>query len=184
MPRKVKAEDGSFQGSDVDLEYQWGKMNTMVDRFSEGGVEPDQLYYAMIDAIRSDGSEEGIRRAFEYNGGELFGSDEIQRIRNFIEILRESEVPYFEAKPQRVVYLDEFGGAIVHKNTDPKVIEILEKNGLEIIMEPPNMSGEKSYDASGYQDQLRPKLSKYFFTVPPAIVVGNEIIDENNRQEK
>ena len=181
---KVKAEDGSFQGSDVDLEYQWGKMNTMVDRFSEGGVEPDQLYYAMIDAIRSDGSEEGIRRAFQYNGGEYFGPDEIQRIRNFIEILRESEVPYFEAKPQRVVYLDEFGGAIVHKNTDPKVIEILEKNGLEIIMEPPNMSGEKSYDASGYQDQLRPKLSKYFFTVPPAIVVGNEIIDENNRQEK
>lgn len=181
---KVKAEDGSFPGDDVDLEYQWGKINTMVDRFSEGGVEPDQLYYAMIDAIRSDRSEEGIRRAFEYNGGELFGPDEIQRIRNFIEILRESEVPYFEAKPQRVVYLDEFGGAIVHKNTDPKVIEILEKNGLEIIMEPPNMSGELSYDASGYQDQLRPKLSKYFFTVPPAIVVGNEIIDENNRQEK
>lgn len=181
---KVIAEDGSFQGSEIDLGYNWGKLEKMVNRFSEGGVEPDQLYYSMIDAIRSDRSDEAIKEAFTYMGGDNFGPDEIQRVRNFIEILREAPVDYFEAKPQRVVYLDEFGGAIVHKNTDPKVIEILEKNGLEIIMEPPNMSGEKSYDASGYQDQLRPKLSKYFFTVPPAIVVGNEIIDENNRQEK
>ena len=181
---KVINEDGSFQGSEIDLGYNWGKLEKMVNRFSEGGVEPDQLYYSMIDAIRSDRSDEAIKEAFTYMGGDNFGPDEIQRVRNFIEILREAPVDYFEAKPQRVVYLDEFGGAIVHKNTDPKVIEILEKNGLEIIMEPPNMSGEKSYDASGYQDQLRPKLSKYFFTVPPAIVVGNEIIDENNRQEK
>ena len=181
---KIVNEDGSFQGDDVDLEYQWGKMHTMIDRVSEGGVDSDQLYYSMIDAIRSDGSEEGIRRAFEYNGGAYFNPDVIQRINNFIEILRESEVPYFEGKPQRVVQLNEFGGAIVHKNTDPKVIEILEKNGLEIIMEPPNMSGEKSYDASGYQDQTRQQLKKFFFTVPPAIVVGSEIIDENNRQEK
>jgi hypothetical protein len=185
---KIVNEDGSFQGDDVDLEYQWGKMHTMIDRVSEGGVEPDQLYYSMIDAIRSDGSEEGIRRAFEYNGGAYFNPDVIQRINNFIEILRESEVPYFEAKPQRVVQLNEFGGAIVNENIDPKVIEILRKNGLEIIDSSQSFPGvdyeNMTPGANTFDDQTRQQLKKFFFTVPPAIVVGSEIIDENNRQEK
>ena len=59
------------------------------------------------------------------------------------------------------------------------------KNGLEIIDS--SQSGpyeNRTPGANSYDDQARQKLSKYFFTVPPAIVVGNEIIDENNRQEK
>ena len=59
-----------FAHSVSDLEYNWDRLKRHVDRFSEGGVEQDSLYYAMIDAIRSDQSDEAIKEAFQYVGGE------------------------------------------------------------------------------------------------------------------
>ena len=70
IPGKTKPEyRGSFQGSEIDLEYNWGKLEKMVNRFSEGGVEPDQLYFSMIDAIRSDRSDEAIKKGASFAKG-------------------------------------------------------------------------------------------------------------------
>jgi hypothetical protein len=46
--------------------------------------------------------------------------------------MKEAPVPYFEAKPQRTVTLDEFAGAAVPRGTDPKVLAVLEKHGIQI----------------------------------------------------
>ena len=168
-----------FAHSVSDLEYNWDRLKRHVDRFSEGGVEQDSLYYAMIDAIRSDQSDEAIKEAFQYVGGEQYGPDMIQRVRNMIGILREVEVPYFEAKPQRVVDLSEFGGAIVPDNTDPKVIKILEDHGIEIHY-PPDWGYEGDSDA--ILETRKEFFKKFFFTVPPAVIATDAILDENNRQ--
>ena len=42
-------------------------------------------------------------------------------------------VPYFESKPQRAVKLEEFAGAVVPTNPDPRVVEILEKHGIPFV---------------------------------------------------
>jgi len=42
----------------------------------------------------------------------------------------EAPVPYFESKPQRVVKLNEFAGAVIPKNASPETRDILDKNGI------------------------------------------------------
>jgi len=49
------------------------------------------------------------------------------------EALLNAPVPYFEAKPQRAVSLNEFAGAVVPKNLPAEARAILEKNGIEIV---------------------------------------------------
>ena len=46
--------------------------------------------------------------------------------------LLQTPVPYFESKPQRIVTLDEFAGAVVPLNTSQDVIDTLEKNGIRV----------------------------------------------------
>lgn len=46
------------------------------------------------------------------------------------EALLNTPVPYFEAKPQRAVALDEFAGAVIPANAPQEVRDILDKNGV------------------------------------------------------
>lgn len=46
--------------------------------------------------------------------------------------LLDAPVPYFEAKPQRAVTLNEFTGALVPANASPETRAILEKHGLRV----------------------------------------------------
>lgn len=46
------------------------------------------------------------------------------------EALLNAPVPYFEAKPQRAVSLDEFAGAVIPANASPEVRAILDKHGI------------------------------------------------------
>jgi hypothetical protein len=41
-------------------------------------------------------------------------------------------VPYFESKPQRVVTLDEFAGAVVPRNADAETFDILAKHNIKV----------------------------------------------------
>lgn len=54
-------------------------------------------------------------------------------------------VPYFEAKPQRVVSLDEFAGAVIPKGTSQAVKDVLQKHGITT----------KTYDRNDEGDRER-----------------------------
>jgi len=55
------------------------------------------------------------------------------KISKFKKELVDSPTAYFEAKPQRGVQLQEFGGAIVPDNVDARTLEILKRNGIENV---------------------------------------------------
>lgn len=57
-------------------------------------------------------------------------------------------VKYFEAKPQRVVQLNEFQGAIVPDNVDPGVLSVLQKNGIETRIIPSDKADDSAYVGS------------------------------------
>ena len=57
-------------------------------------------------------------------------------------------VKYFEAKPQRVVQLNEFQGAIVPDNVDPSVLSVLQKNGIETRIIPSDKADDSAYVGS------------------------------------
>ena len=54
-------------------------------------------------------------------------------IGTFKHDLKNAPTAYFEAKPQRAVKLQEFGGAIVPDNVDARILEILKRNGIENV---------------------------------------------------
>lgn len=47
--------------------------------------------------------------------------------------LLNAPVPYFEAKPQRAVKLNEFAGAVIPANASDKVREVLQRNGVPFV---------------------------------------------------
>jgi hypothetical protein len=55
-----------------------------------------------------------------------------QQIQQFAHDLLAMPTEYFEAKPQRAVQFQEFHGAAVPEGTDPEVLEILKRHGLQI----------------------------------------------------
>jgi hypothetical protein len=46
-----------------------------------------------------------------------------------------TEIEYFEAKPNRVVGLNEFNAAVIPQNTEQYVRDILAKNGITKLVE-------------------------------------------------
>jgi hypothetical protein len=56
-----------------------------------------------------------------------------KKINQYKSDLKNAPTAYFEAKPQRGVRLDEFGGAVVPDTVDAKTLEILKRHGIEDI---------------------------------------------------
>ena len=73
------------------------------------------------------------------------------------EAMLDAPVPYFEAKPQRAVGLDEFVGAVVPKDVSKETLAILEKHGIEVKKYGERFDEEARTKAT---IALRKKLSK------------------------
>ena len=54
-------------------------------------------------------------------------------VAQFARDLVEMPTHYFEAKPQRIVRLGEFRGAVVPHDVDPKVLDALKHHGIEHV---------------------------------------------------
>lgn len=86
----------------------------------------------------------------------------VQEIKDYRRMLAESPVGYMESKPERVVQLEEYVGAVVPQNIDPQTRGLLEEAGIEI----------KTYDpdAPETRTQARDTFRSQMFT--PAPVAG------------
>lgn len=57
----------------------------------------------------------------------------LQRVRDFLEKLRNAPTEYFEVKVQRPVMLNEMAGAVIPKDTTPEVRQVLQKHGIPVV---------------------------------------------------
>lgn len=98
----------------------------------------------LSDALRSEGFRDAPKDvvAEGVTAGKLF---------------MEAPVPYFEAKPPRVVSLNEFAGAVIPSNASDKVKEILESNGIPFSTYPSKTGDPARVKAV---KKLRDKLAK------------------------
>lgn len=69
------------------------------------------------------------------------------------EALEQTPVPYFEAKPQRAVGLDEFAGAVIPEGAPQSVREILDRNGLPYREAPADQRAQAVHDFRAELDQ-------------------------------
>ena len=103
------------------------------------------------------GNEKAMRQGFSRNDFKGVPNEVIQQGIKAGEAMMEAPLPYFEAKPERVVRLDEFAGAVIPKKVDPRVLEILDKHGIPYVK-----AGAKYDDAARGPAviKLRNKLDK------------------------
>jgi hypothetical protein len=82
-----------------------------------------------------DKTPEAMRKALAEQGylsvDQIADSDIAYAISAAEQLLR-TPVPYFEAKPQRIVRFDEFAGAVVPLDTSDDVLKILEDNDIRV----------------------------------------------------
>src|SRR5690606_2052971 len=96
--------------------------------YSDGAL--DSYSYAMQD-IPTRGMERALREHGFHNVPEHLK----QEIREFLNYLKTAPTEYFEAKPQRIVRLQEFPGVVVPKGTSQKILDLIRKQGITHIEE-------------------------------------------------
>jgi hypothetical protein len=77
----------------------------------------------------------------------------IDELTAYKDMLRGGATEYFEAKPKRVVQLNEFGGAIVPKGTDSQTLQRLQDAGIRV----------ESYADDAGRTEARKKFQDYMF---------------------
>lgn len=110
--------------------------NSVVDYYKWGGSfeKFDDAMRALADTAKGNPTKDKLRTALNKNG---FNASEVpdevlETGVNALVQLRRGMTDYFEAKPQRAVYFDEFVGAAVPEDVSPEVVSILENNGIRV----------------------------------------------------
>jgi hypothetical protein len=73
-----------------------------------------------------------LRRELEADQFKEVPAELVTKVGDFAADLLAMPTEYFEAKPQRIVRLQEFTAAVVPEGAEPKVLEVLNKHGLEV----------------------------------------------------
>ena len=74
----------------------------------------------------------GTRRALKEVGFSNVPEEELRYIEEYKQFLRDAPTEYFESKPERVVDISEFGGALVPQNASDDLVKRLEGQGLRV----------------------------------------------------
>lgn len=110
--------------------------NSVVDYYKWGGSfeKFDDAMRALADTAKGTPTKDKLRAALNKNGFNASDvPDEVLETGvNALVQLRRGMTDYFEAKPQRAVYFDEFVGAAVPEDVSPEVVSILENNGIRV----------------------------------------------------
>ena len=95
-------------------------------------TESDIIGAVMLEAAQGRYTKVAIKKAFANNDYDI--SDMVAgKILNVFESVMELPTTYFEAKPQRVVMVDEIRAAIVPDDLGADVVEQMEKAGVPVL---------------------------------------------------
>jgi hypothetical protein len=94
------------------------------------------------------GGESRMKQTLSKMGFTNVPSEVVKQAVSAADAMSASPVKYFEAKPQRIVQLNEFKGAIVPDNVDPEVLSTLERNGIETRIIPAEKADDSAYIGS------------------------------------
>lgn len=85
-----------------------------------------------------------------------------QELTEYKDMLRSGLTEYFEAKPKRVVGLDEFEGAIVPENVSQDTLDLLERNGVKV----------EKYADEADRTRKRSTFGTEAFSITPLAIAG------------
>src|SRR5690606_35434336 len=108
--------------------FELGEKLSSYYSYSDGAL--DSYSYAMQDI-----PTRGMERALREHGFQNVPEHLKQEIREFLNYLKTAPTEYSEAKPQRIVRLQEFPGVVVPKGTSQKILDLIRKQGIKHIEE-------------------------------------------------
>ena len=80
--------------------------------------------------------------------------------------LLNAPVPYFEAKPDRIVTLDEFAGAVVPDTASQQTLDILQKYGIQVRTYNDNIDGDRDLAIRALSEGIESTGIQVFFQMP------------------
>ena len=78
----------------------------------------------------------------------------VQEIKDYRKMLQDSPVGYMESKPERVVQLEEYAGAVVPEGTDQTTLGLLQDAGLEIKTYNPDIPETRTAARDTFTSQM------------------------------
>ena len=93
-------------------------------------------------------------------------------------------VPYFEAKPQRAVLLNEFAGAVIPLNADPDTRALLQKHGIPTVEYKPGDTASRMMALFHLQSEINKKGGETLFQSELGLFSGLLVAAQNMPREK
>ncbi len=112
-------------------------------------------YIDEVSELVRESERKGIDRAFAEIGFENVPDELRGEIDAFKNNLRQAPTEYFEVKPQRVVGMGEFGGAIVPHDLNQSALDFLKANDVQV----------ETYTTPEQRKELRKKFAELAFGV-------------------
>jgi hypothetical protein len=123
--------------------------NTVADYYSGSTWDAmDDSMKALSTYKRVGGGESGMRKVLSKAGFKNLPDSAVTEAYEAYKALSSSPVKYFESKPQRIVKLNEFQGAIVPENVSPAVLNVLMENGIETRIIPSEKADDSAFIGS------------------------------------
>jgi GNAT superfamily N-acetyltransferase len=123
--------------------------STVADYYSGSTWDAmDDSMKALSTYKRVGGGESGMRKVLSKAGFKNLPDSAVTEAYEAYKALSSSPVKYFESKPQRIVKLNEFQGAIVPENVSPAVLNVLMENGIETRIIPSEKADDSAFIGS------------------------------------
>jgi hypothetical protein len=139
---KAKIDDRFGQLSDEMGRYHHGDAFRKLDALAEAIAESYKRGKYLSAELRKSGFE-GVPPGL------------VQEVSSFAADLLKMPTEYFEAKPQRIVNLDEFQAAVVPDNVDPRVFEVLARHGIHV-----DVYGREGEDVGALESSRRAAIER------------------------
>lgn len=162
--RLHKADDDYYEQikDEISAELQTVTKDIIrtTEHHSDNQYEEEQIVGRVImEAAQGTKTVAAVKRVFQKNGYRI-GDAQVKSVLSLFD--RASNVPtgYFEAKPQRVVGLDEVGVFVIPNNADVKLKQELLNRGYSIA--------EYDPDIEGHRQQVVNQFEEYKFSLSDA----------------
>jgi len=117
----------------------------------------DDMYRALGEYIKRGGDPSAT---YSKHGFRNLDADDKAIIRQAAKVLKDTPTEYFEGKPERIVYLDEFSGAVIPKDTPQEIRHVLDMHNIRYV----------EYDES--QPDSRQAAVESFYDQPDVLFQG------------
>ena len=129
--RQQIVDSGTFDAKKKELYHRFGELADKLTPYNTFSGE--RISSNLVEAIgESYRHGKSLWRELSLSGFKNVSPRLHKEIADFAADLISMPTEYFEAKPQRILGLQEFHGAVVPHDADPKTLEILKRRGLEV----------------------------------------------------